>query len=113
MSIKLASPTERKEKLVKELDIIVKKIKQMGAEKIILFGSLAKGGITANSDIDLIVVKNTKERFLDRLEALYKECAPPVAVDILCYTPEEFKDMCKWSSFIKRVIEEGRVLYET
>jgi len=98
--------------LNRELNRILPKINRTNIQKIILFGSLAKGKATLTSDIDLIIVKNTKERFLKRLDTIYKEIEPNIAVDILVYTPEEIADMSQWNSFIRNAIKKGRILYE-
>ena len=37
------------------------------AEKVILFGSYARGEQTADSDVDILVVAPTKERFFQRM----------------------------------------------
>ena len=108
----ISSRAQREKKLNDELRRIVSLLDKTGVKKVILFGSLATGKVSSSSDIDLIVIKETEERFLDRLESLYKDLAPSVATDLLCYTPEEVEDMRKWSHFMKRVLEEGRVLYE-
>lgn len=50
---------------------LVKKLKPLHPEKIILFGSYAKGGTRANSDIDLLIIKRTKK---GRLIELPKFC---------------------------------------
>lgn len=82
-------------------------------EKIILFGSWAKGKEDSYSDIDLIFVWNTKKRFLDRLADLYDRWSLSVGVDILAYTPEEFKKMLEEKNpFLEKAIAEGIVLYE-
>lgn len=82
-------------------------------EKIILFGSWAKGKEDPYSDIDLIFVWNTKKRFLDRLADLYDRWPLSVGVDILAYTPEEFKKMLEErNSFLEKAVAEGIVLYE-
>lgn len=107
-----SSRVEREKKLNDELGRIVAKLKKTGVKKVILFGSLATGNVGSCSDIDLVVIKETKKRFLDRLELLYEDLTPSVALDILCYTPEEVEEMLKWSSFLNRVLEEGEVLYE-
>jgi len=112
MAIGLPSQIKRKEKLYKELDEIVEELKKFGAKKIILFGSLANGKVGQTSDIDLIAVKDTKERFMDRLNSFYENFTPSVAIDILCYTPEELEDMSKCNRFIKRALKQGKVLYE-
>lgn len=109
-----ASVEERKQVLNAELKRIVDLIiKVYSPEKIILFGSLlAEGTIVKGSDIDLVIIKNTKKRFLERLDEVYSNIEPTVSVDILVYTPEEFQDMSQWSSFIKSLLKKGKVLYE-
>ena|SRR3989338_5291665 len=102
----------RLERLRNELDRIINKIDKSQVKKIILFGSLVNGRVGLTSDIDLIVVRNTKERFLDRLESIYKEVEPDMAVDILVYTPQEIREMKSWNSFVMRALKEGKVLYE-
>jgi len=66
--------------------------------RIILLGSRTRGDALKESDIDLITVSKTFEGtgFTDKatyvLKILLKEGAlPPVDVDLLCYTPEEFE----------------------
>ena len=76
---------------------------------ILLFGSLVRGEIGSESDIDLIVVKETGKKFLDRLDEFYEDVS--VAIDLLVYTPDEF-DHLKKRSFIKKAMEEGVILYE-
>jgi len=76
---------------------------------ILLFGSLARGDVDTTSDTDLIVVKKTDKKFLDRLDEFYE--GANVAMDVLVYTPEEFRRI-KSRKFIKSVSEEGRILYE-
>jgi len=101
---------KRKEELERELKRIVGKLKKDKDIKfILLFGSLARGDVDNTSDIDLIVVKKTDKKFLDRLDEFYEDVN--VAMDVLVYTPEEFRRI-KDRKFIKTVNEEGRILYE-
>ncbi|MBU4305746.1 MAG: nucleotidyltransferase domain-containing protein [Candidatus Omnitrophica bacterium] len=102
----------RLKRLQEELTRIIKKIDKTGVRKIILFGSLATGRVGLTSDIDLIIVKNTKQRFLDRLDSVYMDIEPNVGVDIFVYTPREINDMSRWNSFIRRALRDGKVLYE-
>jgi predicted nucleotidyltransferase len=102
----------RSEILQNELARILARIDKAGIRKIILFGSLPSGNVGPASDIDLIIIRDTQERFLDRIETVYREIEPNVAVDILVYTPQEIEEMSRWSSFIRRALKEGRVLYE-
>jgi len=106
---------ERKENLEKELertvDII---IKNYFPEKIILFGSLADGNIHEWSDIDLVVIKETKERFIDRSYKINLMTDPKVGMDFIVYTPAEFQRMMDDDNYfvIDEILKRGKVLYE-
>jgi len=102
---------KRREKLQRELARAVDELRKMGAERIILVGSMAEGDIGPFSDIDLVVVMRTKERFLDRLKAAYEKIQPSVAMDILIYSPDELDDLRETSAFVIHALEKGRVLY--
>lgn len=112
MAALLSSKENRQRLLEKELERILPEIKQLGVKKVILFGSLVSGPITRTSDIDLIIVKETEKRFLDRLDEFYTRLKPNVAMDILVYTPKELEEMKQNSSFVRRALREGQVLYE-
>ncbi len=103
---------EREQELSAALDRMLPKLIEMGALKVILFGSVARGDVGWSSDLDLIVVMDTQERFLDRLKSVYKAVSPGTACDILVYTPEEFEQMPAQSSMIRTALREGKVLYE-
>ncbi len=93
-----------------ELDRILNRLKKDPSVRLVLlFGSLARGDARDHSDIDLIVVKETEKRFLDRLDEFYDDARE--AMDILVYTPQEFEEM-KQRPFVKRALQEGKILYE-
>jgi uncharacterized protein len=78
--------------------------------RIILFGSHARGEPAA--DIDVAIIKETSDRFLDRLKDVYERWTLPVAVDILVYTPTEWMRMIEEErGFILRILREGREIY--
>lgn len=88
-------------------------IKHENPEKIILFGSYAKGAATNKSDLDFMVIKNTKEKIYKRGRALRWDLADyPFETDLLIKTPQEFS---KWQdvdiSFNAKVNNEGKVIY--
>ena len=92
---------------------IVSSYKKLNPVKIILFGSWCRDEEDKYSDVDIIVIYETKKRFLDRLKELYLMWDIPVAFDILAYTPEEFEKMLKEKNpFIKKINREGEVIYE-
>lgn len=99
-----------KEELKKSIISLYKKLNPV---KIILFGSWCKEEEDKYSDVDIIVIYETKKRFLDRLKELYLIWDIPIAFDILAYTPEEFDNMLKEKNpFIERINREGEVIYE-
>ena len=92
---------------------IVSSYKKINPLKIILFGSWCRDEEDKYSDVDIIVIYETKKRFLDRLEELYLMWDIPVAFDILAYTPVEFEKMLKEkNTFIEKINREGEVIYE-
>ncbi|MCK4733390.1 MAG: nucleotidyltransferase domain-containing protein [Methanophagales archaeon] len=103
---------ERKKELEHELERVTKMLrKDKEIRLVMLFGSLARGDVSGKSDMDMIIIKNTKKRFLDRLDEIYSTLVPNVALDIFVYTPEEFKLM-KNRSFIMNAMKEGKILHE-
>lgn len=78
-------------------------------ERILLFGSAARGDTDAYSDVDLIIIKRTSERFVRRLQSVP---LLPVATDIFVYTPEEFSEMRENENpFIMSALEDAVVVY--
>ncbi len=83
-------------------------------DKIILFGSRARGDYRPDSDFDILVIKpSTKPRYA-RAGSLFGALARlPVEVEILVYTPEE---VYEWSqvpqAFVTTAMREGLVLYQ-
>lgn len=80
---------------------------------ILLFGSLGSGQTGDWSDIDLVIVKETTRRFLDRIKEVIQLLQPCVGVDILVYTPAEFKQLCQDRAFVcDEIAKKGKVIYE-
>lgn len=109
--MKISTIKKRQTHIKKELLRIKKVLIKLGAEKIILFGSLAQGRVGRTTDIDLLVVKKTNASFSKRLSEVYSNVVPKVAVDMLVYTPDELDSMSKWNIFIRKILKEGKVIY--
>jgi HEPN domain-containing protein/predicted nucleotidyltransferase len=96
------------------LDAIVQRlIDAYDPERIILFGSHASGTEEAGSDIDLLIVKETDRRPIDRRVEVERLLADrQIPLDLMVYTPREMLDLYRAGSpFIEAVVETGRVLY--
>ena len=87
--------------------------KKIKIDGIFLFGSAARGKMTKDSDIDLIILSSDFKRmgFMRRLQLLSRissVCAKETAMDIIGYTPEEFLEFRKSDSpNLKRIVREG------
>ena len=94
------------EKIIEEIKNFKKKI---NAEKIIIFGSFARGEFGENSDIDLILVsKNFRgKKFHERYKGLWLKWNLNIPVDFLCYTPEEFEKLKKGVNIVSEAVKEG------
>lgn len=92
------------------VDIIVKNV---GPEKVILFGSYAYGEPREDSDLDILVIKDTNDDRFRRTREIRKYLRGiKIPIDILVYTKaevEEWKDTK--SAFITQIMRNGRVLY--
>ncbi len=106
---------ERKKLLWQELGKIVEVLKaKYKPEKIILFGSLARGEIKEWTDIDLVIIKQTNKDPWQRTKEVDKFIKHTLPVDLLIYTPREVKERLSMNDFfVKEFIEKGKVVYES
>jgi len=88
-------------------------IKKFNLKKIIIFGSFARGDYHKGSDLDLIIVGEFKERFIDRIGKIIELNDSDLEIEAMVYTEEEFQKMIKERRpFIEQALEEGIVVYE-
>jgi predicted nucleotidyltransferase len=89
-------------------------IERYDVERAILFGSFAAGRQSARSDVDLLLVVRTSDRFFDRYTGILADLQsvfPDRDVEVLIYTPGELEAMSQ-RVFVARVLREGKVIYE-
>ena len=98
-----------------EINKLVEKIVQrIQPNKVIVFGSYAKGTATYKSDLDLFIIKDTPLPMINR----YEEIKPIlhsllISVDVHVYTPEEVNEYgLEEYSFVHSVLKTGKVIYE-
>lgn len=101
--------------VAKTLPQAIKRIvTELKPEKIILFGSYAYGNPTPDSDVDLLVIMDTKGSYKERYLAVARLLRPRLfPVDIIVKTPKEIEKALKTNSFFtKEIYTKGVVLYE-
>ena len=96
------------------LDEIIRRIVAVAEpDKIILFGSAARGETDRHSDVDLLIVKDGAHR--RRLAtSIYRSLrGVDAAVDVIVVTPDDvqrYRD--SHALIIKPALNEGKVVYE-
>lgn len=103
---------ERQRALEEALPDVVAQLRALGARKVILFGSLARGEVGPHSDLDLIVILPSTHNGRAWMRRIYAEVDRRIAGDILAYTEEEFLEVLEHSTFLRRAVSEGKVVYE-
>ena len=94
--------------------IVHRIVEEFAPEKVILFGSYAWGEPRPDSDVDLLVVKETEQSTL-QLAAMIAHAVRPrfLALDVLVKTPKEVSDRVEANDFfLRKILRDGRVLYE-
>jgi predicted nucleotidyltransferase len=85
-------------------------------DKVIIFGSRARGDADDKSDLDVMVISDREKHLPGYKRGLETRLAlpePDVATDVVFYTHEEVD---RWKdvrlSFVARVFSEGKVVYD-
>ncbi|MBI4745852.1 MAG: nucleotidyltransferase domain-containing protein [Deltaproteobacteria bacterium] len=91
---------------------IAKRLKeQYGAKEVILFGSYAKGNPREDSDIDLLIISDSKERFFERqatVRRLLRDLKKRIPVSPIVLTPAEIQERKKHEDqFINEILKTG------
>ena len=86
---------------------------EVDAERVILFGSHARGEANENSDVDFMIIAESNLPRFKRTRELYKLFKPyPFGMDLIVYTPQEFERGKRSPvSFVSTVLREGKTLY--
>ncbi len=85
-------------------------------DKIILFGSSADNSDDENSDVDLFIVKETDDRFIDRwttVRRILSDSRRQFGLDTIVLNSREVRGrLARGDQFLKQILEHGRVLHE-
>ena len=108
------SGEERGKELTAELERILGILRnRVHPEKVILFGSLASGRLRPESDIDLLIVQNSKEPIFERVKRLERVLERRYAADLIVLTPQEVQTLLDTDNrYLKDIFSHGKVLYE-
>jgi len=104
---------ERNGEIFKKIEAYVQEVvENLNPYLVILFGSFATNNINEGSDVDIMVVADFQEDFLDRITKLMDINKFGIPVEPVGYTLEEFMEMKRRkNAFILEVTERGKVMY--
>ena len=108
----LQKKREREERLSTSLESITVQLAALGALKVILFGSLAEGNVDVYSDLDLLVIMPSTKTGMEWMKLVYEKVNRGIDADIIVYNEEEAEKKLPSSSFLRNVLNSGRVVYE-
>ena len=94
----------------KEIEKFVARIKKcIRVERVVIFGSRARGDNLEDSDVDLIIVSRDFEGvpFYERMDQLILLWESPLDLEGLCYTPEEFEKKKREIGIVREAVKEG------
>ncbi len=94
-------------------DLVHRIVRAAEPKRIILFGSAAKGTMTPDSDLDVLVVKSGRYRRIDVLHAIRRSLRGfPFAVDLVVATPDELEEYGDSFALVYHpALKEGQELY--
>lgn len=103
-----------KKQVEKEIQSITKQlIEKYQPEKIILFGSAARGEFGPDSDLDFLIIKNDSRRNLEVEQELHQLIDYRIASDFIFLKPLETEKRLKSGDFfLEEIFNQGRVLYD-
>jgi predicted nucleotidyltransferase len=105
-------PIDKRKRIPQEaIDQVVQQIvEKFKPQRIILFGSYARGNPRPESDVDLLIVLDGPKKSLD----IRHDLGVMFGLDLVVYTPRRLKERLEMGDwFLRDIVEEGKVLYES
>ena len=99
-----------------KVNVFVDKVsKEFDPKAIIVFGSVANGTATKDSDLDVAVILDTDLSWTQRVVAIRRSLGRiGVALDLLVFTPEEIEaDRNNPCTIVSEILTTGKVVYGT
>lgn len=113
--VKVPTVDKRRRIPQKAIDQVVQQIvEKFKPQKIILFGSYARGNPRPESDVDLLVVMDTPMKEVKQAIQISQEIEYRFGLDLIVHTPKHLAQRLKMGDwFLRDVLKEGKVVYES
>jgi predicted nucleotidyltransferase len=115
MTVYVPPVTKRKRIPQAAIDDVVRQIvEKFHPQKIILFGSYARGNFRPESDVDMLVVMETLLKPVRQEIEISRHLDYEFGLDLLVYTPSVLKErLALGDSFLREIIRDGKTVYES
>jgi len=90
-------------------------VQEFRPEKIVLFGSYARGNPTEDSDVDVLVVMplTRGQRDVRQAAAIRERVRASFPMDVIVRSPQQIaRRLAQGDGFIADVLRHGRLMYE-
>lgn len=91
---------------------LVNRLRAYQPQRVMLFGSMARGDARQNSDVDLAIIKDTNELFYRRARDVRKLLRSKTPLDVFVFTPQEYEQAKKTNPFVAEIDRTGTVIYD-
>ena len=115
ITVKVPTIDMRKRIPQKAIDQVVNQIvEKFKPQKVILFGSHARGNPRPESDVDLLVVMKTQNKKIKQSLEMRRHLGVMFGLDLVVYTSKRLKERVEMGDwFLRDILKEGKVLYES
>ncbi|KIH75491.1 hypothetical protein GFER_16185 [Geoalkalibacter ferrihydriticus DSM 17813] len=90
-------------------DFLREKLIHHEVKEAYIFGSYALNKLTVWSDLDLLIVTESQQSFIERPRRFFDLLDLGIPIDILVYTPEEFQQLRHSGSAFWRSFQENHL----
>jgi predicted nucleotidyltransferase len=95
-------------------DIVAQIVTGFKPQRIVLFGSYARGNPRPESDVDVLVVMDTPLRETEQAVQICQRIEYLFGLDLIVRTPEHLAErLALGDSFLREIVVDGKVLYES
>ena len=95
-------------------NVVEQIVKKFNPKKVILFGSYAYGQPKPESDVDLLVIMDTRLSGIRQAIEINNQIQYTFGLDLLVYTPERLQQRISWGDqFLREIVSRGKIVYES
>jgi len=82
-------------------------------DRIVLFGSHARGTAGTDSDVDLLIILPFEGKAVAKAVEIRLKIRPGFPIDLIVRTPEKVRErLAMGDGFLREILQTGTVLYE-